>query len=61
MSDVIHDTERELGRSASLLGEVVDGRARGDRDECAGHSDNDLLAAVEELEDAIKAWRRADV
>jgi hypothetical protein len=49
--------ERELGRTASLVGEIVEGREGGNFEGTAGNADDDLLGAVEELEGAIRAWR----
>ncbi len=51
--------EAELGRTSSLVAEIVEAREAGDRDELHGNSDEDLLGAVEELEGQIRAWRRS--
>ncbi len=53
------EVEAELGRACSLVGEVVSGRESGSRDSLAGTDDEDLLAAVEEVEVAIRDWREA--
>ena len=50
--------ESELGRSGALVGEIVEARRAGDVAEENGNSDDDLLAAVEALEQAIGDWRR---
>lgn len=48
--------EDELGRTAALVGEIVDARKGGDFDTLHGNADDDLLAAVEELQQAIADW-----
>lgn len=53
----VSELELELGRCGQLVGEIVDGRRDGNFDSLAGCSDDDLLAAVEEIEGAIKDWR----
>lgn len=55
----VSDIEAEMGRAASLVGEVVDAREAGDRDSVRGNSDEDLLGAVEALEQAIRDWRHS--
>lgn len=52
----ISEVEDELGRTAALVGEIVDARMRGDFDTLHGNADDDLLAAVEELQRAIADW-----
>ncbi len=47
--------EAEVGRACSLVAEIVDGRAAGSRDSALGHSNEDLLYALEEAEQAIVA------
>lgn len=51
------EREAEVGRAGALVAEIVDGRANGKRDSLSGHSDEDLLAAIEEVEGEIAAWR----
>jgi len=53
----ISSAEAELGRTASLVAEIVEAREAGDRNELHGNSDEDLLGAVEELEVGIRAWQ----
>lgn len=53
----ISAAEAELGRTASLVAEIVEAREAGDRNELDGNSDEDLLGAVEELEGQVRAWR----
>lgn len=48
--------EDELGCAAALVGEIVDARKGGDFDTLHGNADDDLLAAVEELQRAIGDW-----
>jgi hypothetical protein len=52
-----HDAEAELGRAGALVADVVEQRAGGNRNSLRGNSDEDLLGAVEELEQAIADWR----
>jgi hypothetical protein len=52
--------ESELGRTVRLVGEIVEEREAGNRDESVGNADEDLLGAVEELERAIKGWREVE-
>jgi hypothetical protein len=49
--------EAELGGAAEMVANIVDARNEGDFDTNHGNADDDLLAAVEALEDAIKWWR----
>jgi hypothetical protein len=51
------EAESELGRSAALIGEIVDARATGNFESTLGNSDEDLLGAVEEFEDNARVWR----
>jgi hypothetical protein len=51
------NTESELFRAASLVSEIGEWREEGVIDSSQGSSDDDLLGAVEDLEDAIRAWR----
>lgn len=53
------EVESELGRAGHLVGEIVDAREQGNFESTSGNSDDDLLGAVEELEGAIRDWRRA--
>lgn len=47
--------EPELGRVCELVAEVIEGRAKGQRDFQTGTTDEDLLAAVEEAADEINS------
>lgn len=56
-----HDDSPEclLSEAACMVVEIHDSRASGDRETLHGNGDDDLLGAVEALEDAIKTWRHA--
>lgn len=50
--------EEEFAQQVELVHEILVGRAAGNFDTCAGNADEDLLAALEEVRNAIPGMLR---
>jgi hypothetical protein len=52
----VAEVEAKLGEAALLVSDIVEARETGNRDPHAGNADDDLRAAVDDLDVAIIAW-----
>lgn len=51
--------ERDLADACELVTDILNNRARGNRDSLDGNGDSDLLGAIEDVESNIAKWREA--
>lgn len=59
IADLIAGPERALIQEVTLVDEILTNRAGGSHSSNHGNGTDDLLAAIESMEDTIRTWKAA--